>query len=147
MSSLSYSKFLQTLPEIVLPALPAELRRRFQIRQPFRAIIQLYDHEPRIHYEVGRAWRQPGLELGFHFEARDKELNSRLLTGYRRHLLELKDNLGPQIEAERWDRGWTKIYEVLPEATYTTAFQKKVGQRLSQLIVALHPIYLEICGL
>lgn len=144
MSTISYSKFLKTLPEVTLPALPADLRRQLSVRQPFRAIIQLYADEPRLHYEVGRAWRQPGLELGFHFESRDKALNRQLLLGFRRHLIELKDQLGPRVEAEMWDRGWSKVYEVLPANSLSLAYQQEVGHRLAQLIVALHPIYDEI---
>ena len=144
MSLISYSKFLKSLPEVVLPGIPADIRHKLQVRQPFRAIIQFYDNEPRLHYEVGRAWRQPGLELGFHFESRDKALNRLLLEGFQRHMFEIKDNLGEQVEAEMWDRGWSKVYEVLPATQYTVEFQRQVGQRLAQLITTLHPIYSDI---
>ena len=144
MSLMSYSKFLQTLPDIVLPAIPAGIRNNLQVRQPFRAIIQFYDSEPRLHYEVGRAWRHPGLELGFHFESRDKVLNRTLLEGFQRNLFEVKDSLGDQVEAEMWDRGWSKVYEVLPASQYTSEFHQEVGQRLARLITTLHPIYSDI---
>ena len=144
MSLLSYNKFLKELPDLVLPAVPAAIRRNLQVRQPFRAIIQFYDTEPRLHYEVGRAWRHPGLELGFHFESRDKALNRKLLLGFRRHLFEVKDNLGEQVEAEMWDRGWSKVYEVLPASQYTTEFHHEVARRMAQLITTLHPIYTDI---
>jgi hypothetical protein len=43
-----------------------------------------------------------------------------------------------------WDRGWTKIYEVMPEEELTTAYQAKVGRRLAEIIVCLHPIYVDL---
>jgi hypothetical protein len=43
-----------------------------------------------------------------------------------------------------WDRGWTKIYEVLPEAELTEEYQEEVGGRLAEFIVCLHPIYVRL---
>ena len=97
--------------------------------------------EPRLHYEVSRPAGRKGLELGFHCEARDKDLNRYLLKGFRRNLFEIKAELGESVEAEMWDRGWTKIYEVLPEAELTPEYQAEVGGRLAQFIICLHPIY------
>ena len=52
--------------------------------------------------------------------------------------------LGDSIEAEMWDRGWTKIYEVVPEEDLTTDFQAKLGNRMAEVITCLHPIYVEL---
>jgi hypothetical protein len=98
--------------------------------------------EPWLHYEVSRPSGVTGLELGFHCEARDKKLNLYLLKGLRRHLFEIKAELGESIEAEMWDRGWTKIYEVLPAAELSEEYQETVGERMAEIIVCLHPIYL-----
>ena len=144
MSELSFNNFVGTLPEIVLPALPAVLRAAVVVHQPFRAIIQFHFGEKRLHYEMGRAYGRPGWELGLHCEARDKQLNRFLLLGFRRHLLEIKDTLGAQVEAEMWDCGWTKIYEVVADAPRTAAFQAQLGQRLAALMVGLHPIFIEL---
>ena len=43
-----------------------------------------------------------------------------------------------------WDRGWTKIYEVFPAAELTEEYQKIVGERLAEIIVCLHPIYVQL---
>lgn len=85
-----------------------------------------------------------GLGLGFHCEARYKDLNRFLLKGFRRNLFEIKAELGESIEAEMWDRGWTKIYEILPEAELTPEYQAKVGARLAEFIICLHPIYVQL---
>jgi hypothetical protein len=143
MSSLSNSKFLQTLPEVVVAQLPPNLQG-IKSRQPWGWLVQFHYGEPRLHYEVSKVSRLGGWELGFHCEATDKHLNRLLLDGFRRHLFEIKDTLGNSIEAEMWDRGWTKIYEVMSEEELTTAYQLKVGQRLAEIITCLHPFYVEL---
>ncbi|UCC53123.1 MAG: hypothetical protein JSV68_03985 [Anaerolineaceae bacterium] len=143
MSTLSSAKFLRTLPGSVLPMLPPTLQT-IQVRQPFRWLVQFHYGEPRLHYEVARIRRRDGWELGFHCEARNKRLNRFLLDGFRRHLFEIKDTLGDSIEAEMWDRGWTKIYEVIPSEPLTTEYQQLVGRRLAEIIVCLHPLFVEL---
>ncbi len=143
MPNLSRNKFLQTLPDIVIPLLPEPLQG-IQSRQPWRWLVQFHYGEPRLHYEVAKAMRRDGWEMGFHCEARDKHLNRVLLDGFRRHLFEIKDTLGERVEAEMWDRGWTKIYEVYPDADLTTAYQLEIAQRLVEIITCLHPIYVEL---
>lgn len=143
MTVLSQANFLKTLPELVLARLPEPLQG-IQPRQPWRWIVQFHYGEPRLHYEVSRTPKQGGWELGFHCEARDKDLNRFLLNGFRRHLFEIKDNLGETVEAEMWDKGWTKIYEVYPERPLTADYQREIGQRLAEIITCLHPIYVDL---
>jgi hypothetical protein len=100
--------------------------------------------EPWLYYEVSRPRGVAGLELGFHCEARDKDLNRYLLKGFRRNLFEIKAELRESIEAEMWDRGWTKIYEVLPEAELTEVYQEVFGGRLAEIIICLQPIYVQL---
>jgi len=131
------------MPEIVLANLPPSLRE-MKVRQPYRWLVQFHYGEPRLHYEISGAKYRPGWELGFHCEAKDKRLNRFLLQGFRRHLFEIKETLGEQVEAEMWDRGWTKIYEVYPEGDLTADYQAQVGARLALFIACLHPIYVEL---
>ncbi|MCP5100412.1 MAG: hypothetical protein GY943_33095 [Chloroflexi bacterium] len=146
MTQLSQNKFLQGLPEIVLPNLPESLQGHMQARQPWRWLVQFHVGEPRLHYEISRVARQKGWELGFHCESRDKNLNRFLLDGFRRNLFEIKDTLGERIDAEMWDRGWTKIYEVYPEKPLTAAYQMELGSRMAAIISCLHPIFIELRG-
>lgn len=146
MSQLSRNKFLQTLPECVIPHLPEALQTTVQTRQPWRWLVQFHFGELRLHYEVSKAARRDGWELGFHCEARDKNLNRFLLDGFRRHLFEIKDTLGESIEAEMWDRGWTKVYEVVSEEPLTGIYQARVGKRLAEIITCIHPIYADLRG-
>ena len=87
-----------------------------------------------------KAYRTGGYELGLHFEDKSHELNRILLAGFRRHLLEIKHTLGDSIEAEMWDRGWTKVYEVIPEESLTTDYQERVAARLVEMITCFQPI-------
>jgi len=64
--------------------------------------------------------------------------------GFRQNLFEIKDVLGESIEAEMWDKGWTKIYEVYPEGKFTLEYQSDVGGRMAEIITCLHPIYADL---
>jgi hypothetical protein len=139
MAALSQVAFLRTMPDALRPHLPLHLRD-IKVHQPWRWLIQLHYGEPLLHFEVVRAMGRAGYEIGLHFEARDRELNQYLLDGFCRHLLEIKDTLGETIEAEMWDRGWTKVYEVYPLEELTTDYQQEVAQRLAALITCLQPI-------
>lgn len=147
MSTLSHTAFLKTLPDTLRPLLPDTLQG-FQVRQPW-SLLQIHYGEPSLHYEVGHYAHQPGRhvsgwELGFHCESRDHDLNLLLLKGFRHHLFEIKATLGESIEAERWDRGWTKIYEVYPDEPLTEAYRAVVAGRLAGIIICLHPIFVDL---
>ncbi len=137
---ISQQQFLKSLPAAVRPHLPAELSH-MRTRQPYSWLVQFYFGAPELHYEVSSAKHRRGWELGFHCESRDRQLNRDLLDGFCRHLFEIKDALGEQVEAEMWDRGWTKIYEVYPAESLTQAYQARVGERLAQIITCLQPIF------
>jgi hypothetical protein len=145
MPTLSNAKFLRSFPDAVLPHLPVALQT-IEARQPFPWLVQFHFGEPRLHYEVVKVRRDGGWELGFHCEARDRRLNRFLLDGFRRHLFEIKDTLGESIEAEMWDRGWTKIYEVVPGEPLTDEYQGRLGERLAAIITCLHPIFVDLRG-
>ena len=143
MGQLGFKQYMKTMPAAVLPHLPAELDH-LQPRQPFQWIVQFYDTDPRIHYEVSRAPHRRELELSLHLESRDKALNKFVLDGFMRHLFEIKATLGNHIEAEMWDRGWAKVYELVPGDELTTEHQQEQGQRLATIIACLHPILTDL---
>jgi hypothetical protein len=143
MAEMSQTNFLKTLPAVLIPRLPQGLQG-IQVRQPYRWLVQFHYGEPWLHYEVSAAKYRRGWELGFHCEARDSRLNRFLLDGFRRHLFEIKDTLGEQIEAEMWDKGWTKIYEVYPDGALDEAYQAALAARLADFIVCLHAIYVDL---
>lgn len=142
MRVLTYRDFLKSLPTVVLPLLRPAFK--LKTRQPFQWIIQFYDDDPTLHYEVQRIARRDQFELGLHFENRNKALNNALLTGFSRHLIEIRDQLGDQIEAEMWDRGWAKVYELYPADKLTPDYQHALAQRLATIIRCLHPILYDL---
>jgi hypothetical protein len=145
MKTISQQSFLKTLPEFVIPHLPQKLQS-IHVRQPWRWIIQFHFGETRLHYEMSRVARRDAWEIGFHFESADTQLNRFLLQGFRRHLFEIKHTLGESFEAEMWDKGWTKVYEVVPVEAYTVAHQAQIGKRLAEVIACLHPIFVDLRG-
>ncbi|MCB8927879.1 MAG: hypothetical protein H6652_19875 [Ardenticatenaceae bacterium] len=138
MKTLSQQKFLQTLPDVLIPHLPQKLQT-IQVRQPWRWIIQFHFGETRLHYELSRVARREAWEIGFHFESNDKQLNRFLLNGFRRHLFEIKDTLGESFEAEMWDKGWTKIYEVVPWKGIRLPIRPKLANAWQRSLPACTP--------
>ncbi|MEM7335889.1 MAG: hypothetical protein AAF490_27675 [Chloroflexota bacterium] len=143
---MSQKKFLSTLPSLVIANLSPPLQNSIQTRQPWRWLLQFHFGEPRLHYEVSKIGRRNGWELGLHCESNDKNLNRFLLNGFRKHLFEIKDTLGESIEAEMWDKGWSKIYEIYPAEPLTQAHQTAVAHRLAEIILCIQPIFADLRG-
>ncbi len=135
------SEFMQALPAAVQSRLPAELPLRQGRVWSFG--VQWCDDDRRFHYEVARTPKRLGdrLELGLHFESRNARENRTMLDGFAARLLEIKGELGDGMEAEPWDRGWTKVYETIPLAPYDDTYLALVADRLVEIIKVLHPIY------
>jgi hypothetical protein len=140
MARLTSSQFMRLLPATVRPHLPPPLRR---FRVSTRGwLCQLYFRDPRLHYEVWNMGERRGLlELGLHFESRDRDANLALLAGFSRRMVEVKATLGPQWEAEPWARGWTKVYETLPYEPFSDGLLEAVGKRMARAITVLQPIW------
>lgn len=140
MARLSSTQFMQALPAAVRQHLPAEFRKfKFATRS---WLCQLYYREPQLHYEVWNMGDRRGLlEIGLHFESRQPEKNLRLLAGFSRHMAEVKHQLGPQWEAEPWDKGWTKVYETVPLEPFSDEVLTAISTRLARAITVLQPIW------
>ncbi len=133
------SEFMQALPEAVKRKLPRALKRFETSGRSW--LTQFYYDDPRLHYEVWNLGPRRGrLEIGLHFESRDRELNAFLLSGMLAHLFEIKAELGPSFEAEPWDKGWSKVYETIPLAPFTPEYLEQVAARTAQIISVLEPI-------
>ena len=139
-SGLTSSQFMHALPGAVRPQLPAPLRK---FRTATRGwLCQLYYRDARLHYEVWNLGAQRGLlELGLHFESRDRDQNSALLAGFSRNMVEVKATLGPQWEAEPWDKGWAKVYETIPYRGFNQELLGDTAARLARAISVLQPIW------
>lgn len=139
MARLTSSQFMALLPGAVKPHLPAEWQR---FRSAHRSwLCQLYYHDPQVHYEVWNLGERRGrLELGLHFERRDREANRALLRGFSAQMVAIKAALGPAWEAEAWDRGWTKVYETVPYEAFSDEVLDRTARRLARAITVLQPI-------
>lgn len=84
------------------------------------------------------------LEIGLHFESRDQAENETLLRGFDRRMVEVKAALGPQWEAEMWDKGWTKIYETVPYEPFSNKLLETISKRLARAMMVLQPIWEEV---
>lgn len=135
------SEFMKALPSAVLRHLNGDVP--LQRGRVWSFGVQLYDDNPSFHYEVARTPKRLGdrLELGLHFESRTPAQNRRLLEGFTAHLLLIKGELGEGLEAEPWDKGWTKVYETIPLDNYDAAYLDDVARRLAEIVRVLHPIY------
>lgn len=131
--------FMRALPNAVRAKLPRPLQPFKNHLRPW--LVQFYYGNALLHYEVVTHGERRGrLEIGLHFESRNPDENLRLLNGFLQHLFEIKAELGDQIEAEMWDKGWTKVYETLPLETMTDAYLERVAERLARMMTVLQPI-------
>lgn len=130
---------MQALPNVVREQLPPPLRK---FKSSVRGwLCQLYYDDPGLHYEVWNLGKRRGLlEIGLHFESRDHARNVALLAGFSRRMVEVKASLGPQWEAEPWDKGWTKVYETVPYQPFSGEPLESIAARLARAITVLQPI-------
>ena len=131
---------MRALPGATRGHLPMSLRKFKSTTRSW--LCQLYYRNPLLHYEVWNLGERRGLlEIGLHFESKDPAVNAALLAGFSRRLVEVKAVLGPQWEAEAWDRGWTKVYETLPYEPFTGEMLAAISARLARAITVMQPIW------
>ncbi len=119
-------------------ALPPELRS-FHSRRTMNLLKIHYNDNYRIHYELMILAERRIIELGLHFED-GPESTTRLLDHFDRHVLEIKDVLGQDVELERWTKSWGHLFEVIPLEPLTHPFARNLGTRLAAMIQTLQPI-------
>lgn len=135
--------FMRALPNAVRAQLPRSLQAFKTNLRPW--LVQFYYANAQLHYEVVTHGERRGvLEIGLHFESRNPDENARLLNGFMQHLFEIKAELGDHVEAEMWDKGWTKVYETLPLETMNDNYLNRVAERLARMIQVLQPIWEQV---
>jgi hypothetical protein len=133
----------------------AAVRDRLQVRLPgefqnvrFQAShrqMKLYYSYYKLHYEIWTNGRDQHIEIGLHFEE-GPESTEALIRFFDQHILEIKHDLGPQIELERWTNSWGRIFQLLPYQPLTETLAVDVGDRLRDMIVILQPLLDEATG-
>lgn len=141
MSELKHTDFMKGLGQLLPDMLPAPYKK-YRLGET-RWFYQVYYEERAIHYEVSRPNARTGrmLEIGLHFESRNRDLNQQLLEAFFPYILEIRAALGDQVVAETWDRGWTKLYEAYPSEALTADQQAFTAKRLAEFIAVVQPIY------
>jgi hypothetical protein len=132
------SDFMKAIPDATRRHLPASRRNFGWQARPW--LVQIHYGQPRLHYEVWLLRRRDVLELGLHFEHRNRSVNSRLLQHFDTYAIAIKAELGESVEVEPWDKGWAKVYETLPLEPFEEAYLERVAGRLAQMIAYLQPI-------
>jgi hypothetical protein len=117
--------------------LPDELAG-FTARPMFNLMKVSYANE-RVHYEIAVDIHRKTIELALHFE--DGPISTlAYLQYFDHHILELKHQLGHQIELERWTVSWGRIYELWPLEKLDHATADRVASRLAAYISLLQPM-------
>jgi hypothetical protein len=135
--SLTRRDFFDEIVERLRPALPVEWAD-FQ-HKANSYLLKVYFANERVHYEVWCDGERHNLEIGLHFE--DGPLST---AAYLAHfdglIVELKDQLGPEVELERWTASWGHLYEHWPMGALTVGLAERVAARLGRLISTLQPL-------
>ena len=128
------------LPSATREHLPLELKKFKVATRGW--LCQLYYRDARLHYEVWNMGERRGLlEIGLHFESKNRDENVALLNHFSRYMIEIKSHLGSRWEAEMWDKGWTKIYETVPYEPFSHEVLERVSKRLATAMTILQPIW------
>ena len=131
-------EFLESLPDLVRQQLPPELKA-FHVTGPAMSIVKLHYERPAVHYEVWIQRRRGEVEVGLHFEE-DEERNLRHLELLGQHLDTIRSALGPGIQVERWDKGWTRVHESVPLEPLSDDFLVDLSFKVSAMMRALEPL-------
>jgi hypothetical protein len=136
--SLTRREFFADLAEAVRRALPPE-RQLFEQRQTMNLLKISYGANYRIHYEAWISAEKGHVEIGLHFEDGPAS-TERLLRHFDDCILEIKDELGPQAELERWTQSWGHLFELHPLEPLTGAFAERLAARVARFIDVLQPL-------
>lgn len=131
-------EFLSLLPDLVRERLPVELRD-FQVRGPLFSLIGFYYEDPRVHYEVWLQTRLRRVEIGLHFEG-PAAANLLGLERVSARAGEIVEALGPGVEGELWDKGWTRVHEGMELEERTPEYAGLLAARAAAFMEVLEPI-------
>lgn len=136
-AALTRRDFFDETLERLRPKLPEALRA-YRAR-PGAFVLKLDYGNERVHFEVAPDGGRGLLEVGLHFE--DGPISTTAyLAFFDRHIVELKHDLGPGLELERWTASWGRLFELHPLRRLDQAEAGRVAARFAALIVAVQPL-------
>jgi hypothetical protein len=135
--NLNRRDFFADLVDQLRPLLPAEFAA-FRHRATMN-LLKVYFANERIHYEVWTNSQLGTIEIGLHFE--DGPISTgAYLAFFDAHILEIKHELGPAVEMERWTPSWGHLYELAPLTRLDERLVAQIAKRLAALITTLQPL-------
>lgn len=137
---LTRKDFFYDVGEVLRTTLPEGLRDFDMNSNQF--LLKLHYGYPRIHYEVWANAREKHIEVGLHFED-GPESTQRLIQHLDRYIVEIKHELGTDVELERWTNSWGHLYHLLPYQPLTDPLVWDVATRLNRMIRLLEPLLAE----
>ena len=142
-TSITRREFFAAVRDRLQVRLPAE-RQNIRFQTSHRQ-MKLYYSQYKLHYEVWTNGRDHHIEIGLHFEE-GPESTEALIRFFDQHILEIKHELNPDVELERWTNSWGRIFQLLPYQPLTEELAVDVGDRLRDMIVVLQPLLDEASG-
>jgi hypothetical protein len=129
--------FLAEVVDRLRPELTSELAGFREKRN--QNLLKIYYDNEKVHYEVWFINQQRLIEIGLHFE--DGPVSTAAYLAYfDQFIVELKHELGPDMEMERWTPSWGHIYELAPWTPLSERYAAQIGERLARYIAVLQPL-------
>jgi hypothetical protein len=138
-ATLTRRDFFSELVAAVTPVCAARDERELSARQTMNLLKLHYGANYRVHYEVWISAEKGHVELGLHFEDGPAS-TERLLRHFDACILELKHELGPTVELERWTQSWGHLFELHPLEPLSVAFAARLAERVARFIDVLQPL-------
>ncbi len=133
--------FMQQIPDQVRVLLPPFLQSlRWKARSH---LVQMYYDDPAVHYEVWPIRKLDVVEVGLHMESRNRELNDFLLRALDPLMFEVRAQLGPDVELERWSKGWAKLYRLRPWPRFDRDAMRGMATDVAAMIRVVEPMVRE----
>jgi hypothetical protein len=139
-SSLSRRTFFDRVVAGVRGGVAPDLQD-FHVRSHGYLVKIHYDNE-RVHYEVWPDSHRGTIEIGLHFEDGPAS-TAAFLRFFDERIVELKHQLGVELELERWTVSWGHIYYLIPLVPLDGAKARESAGLLARLIDVLEPLVRE----
>jgi hypothetical protein len=136
-SNLNRRDFFAAIVADAQANLPPELARFRHRVNPM--LLKLDYGNDRIHYEVWPDRARGRVEIGLHFEDGPASTMA-YLAFFGQRIVEIKHQLGPQIELERWTTSWGHLFESEQLGRLDRRFAEAVARRLTAQIAILQPM-------
>ena len=105
-------------------------------------LLKIHYDNDRVHYEVWPDSRTGQIEIGLHFE--DGPVSTAAYLRYfDARIVELKHQLGAEVELERWTASWGHLYHLIPLAPLDALKATRAAELLTALINVLEPLVRE----